>query len=63
MDLEELKTKEWENAGAIALEIFKLEGNIPDKRTKEYNEWKEKVNFLYEKYNEVANFAAFKLIK
>jgi len=63
MDLEELKAKEWENAGEVIIQIFKLEGDIPDGRTKEYEEWKQKVNFLYETSNKMTNFAAFKLIK
>lgn len=63
MDLEALQAKEWKDAGELALEIFKLEDEIPDKRKKEYEEWRKKINFLFAEYNKLTNFAAFKLIK
>lgn len=63
MDLEELKSKEWKDAGELIPLIFKLEDEVPDKRKKEYDIWKDKINFLYLQYNKMAEFAAFKQIK
>ena len=60
---EDFFKQEFTGCGGIILEIWKLEDNCPDKRTKEYEEWKKKINFLYESYNKISNFGAFKTIK
>lgn len=53
-------SKEYINLGQVHSEIEKLENNIPDKRTKEYEKWKTKVNFLIDVYNKLASFKSFK---
>ncbi len=60
MEEEEFYTKEFSNLGEIDILIEKMENNIPDKRTKDYEEFKNKINFLFEKYNKLAKFKAFK---
>ena len=60
---EELKEKKYINAGEINQDIEELEKLQPDGRTKEYNEWEEKINYLYGIYNKMINFAAYKIIK
>lgn len=59
---EELKNRVFINCGEVNIEIVKLENNIPDKRTKEYLEWKEKFNYLCGKYNEMVDDKIYKLI-
>lgn len=53
---------EYINLGHLQEEIFKLEDSIPDKRTKDYFVWKEKINYLYTLYNKNSGFKAFKLL-
>jgi len=60
MDEEEFYTKEFSNLGEIDALIEKMESNIPDKRTKDYNLWVDKINFLIEKYNNNMKFKAYK---
>ena len=52
--------KEYLNLGEVNNEIEKLESSIPDKRTKDYEEWKIKINFLIDIYNRLGSFKAFK---
>lgn len=54
------KNKEYSNLGEIDMDIEKLENSIPDKRTKQYQLWKEQMNFLIDTYNKTAEFRAFK---
>ena len=63
MDIEELMSIKFENAGHILPLIHQLEGEEPDKRKKEWRQWQEKINFLFDKYNKTVEFPAFKLIK
>lgn len=60
---EELLEKKYVNAGEINFDIEALEKEQPDGRTKEYSEWVEKINYLFDLYNKSVNFAAYKLIK
>jgi hypothetical protein len=53
-------SKQYVNLGEVNAEIEKLEASIPDKRTKEYENWKTKVNFLMDMYNRLASYKAFK---
>lgn len=53
-------SKEYLNLGQVNAEIEKMEANMPDKRKKEYNQWKTKVNFLIDIYNKLASYKAFK---
>ncbi len=55
-----LFSKEYLNLGHINDAITELETSIPDKRTKDYEEWKKKVNFLIDMYNSRASFKSFK---
>lgn len=55
-----LFSKVWVNAGEINLAIEKLESIIPDKRTKDYQGWLKKVNFLIDLYNKEIKFKAYK---
>ena len=52
--------KEYLNLGEVNNEIEKLESSIPDKRTKDYEAWKTKINFLIDVYNRLGSFKAFK---
>ncbi len=52
--------REWTNLGEINNKIEEMENNIPDKRTKEYEEFKTKVNFLIDLYNKNAHYKSFK---
>jgi hypothetical protein len=52
--------KEWLNLGELNNEIEKMENNIPDKRTKDYESWKNKINFLIETYNALASYRNYK---
>lgn len=53
--------KEYLSLGEVNNEIEKLENVIPDKRKKqEYEQWKTKINFLIEIYNNLAHFKSFK---
>jgi len=52
--------KKYENLGEINSIIEKLESSIPDKRTKDFDIWKEKINFLFDLYNKSCKFKAFK---
>ena len=63
MNIEEIMSKSYENLGHISFDIFELEDTEPDKRTKEHKEWKEKINFLFDKYNTLANDYIYKLLK
>lgn len=62
MDFDELKEINFINCGHIQNEINKLEDNPIDKRTKDYLVYKEKLNYLYKKYNNLAQFKAYKLL-
>lgn len=53
-------SKQYLNLGEVNAEIEKMEADIPDKRTKEYEKWKEKVNFLINIYNTLGHFRVFK---
>jgi hypothetical protein len=53
-------SKEYLNLGEVNNAIEKMEANIPDKRTKDYEKWKEKVNFLIDIYNRLGSYKAFK---
>ena len=53
-------SKQYVNLGEIHTEIEKLEAVIPDKRTKDFEKWKTKVNFLIGMYNKLGSFKAFK---
>jgi len=55
--------KQYLNLGELNGEIEKLEGKVPDKRTKEYEFWKIKYNFLVDTYNKLGNFKSFKRIE
>lgn len=52
--------RKFSNLGEIDMEIEKLENSLPDKRTKEYQSWKKKINFLIDTYNSQIGFKAFK---
>ncbi len=53
-------SKQYTNLGEVNAEIEKLEASVPDKRTKEYEKWKYKVNFLIDIYNKLGSFKSFK---
>lgn len=53
-------TRTYTNLGEINNKIEELESNVPDKRTKEYQTWMKKVNFLIDLYNKNGNFKAYK---
>lgn len=55
--------KKYENCAQVDEDIEKLENEIPDKRTKEYREWKEKMNYLFLLYNKFVKFKAFAPIR
>ena len=57
---EEFYKKEYQNLGEIDSIIEKMEASIPDKRTKDFDIWKEKINFLFDMYNKSGKFKAFK---
>lgn len=59
---EDFFNQEFENCGHVQREIIKLEDNPPDKRTKEYLVYRDKLNYLYIKYNELGEFKAYKLL-
>ena len=59
---EEFFNQEFENTGAVIPLIHKLEDEEPDKRTKDWKIWKDKINFLYLQYNKLATFKAFKTL-
>jgi hypothetical protein len=61
--MEEEEIKEYVNCGDLQDDIDYLEDHIPDKRTKEYRDWMEKINNLMKKYNSSANEKIYKLIK
>lgn len=63
IDNEEFYARTFLNAGEIDLEIEKLETEKIDKRSKEFKEWKNKMNFLIEKYNNEVGHKAMKIIK
>ena len=63
MNEEEFFNQEFENCRQVQQVIDELEDNCPDRRTKEYNKWKEKINFLFESYNFFCKFTAYKKIK
>lgn len=62
MEEEEFFNKVYVNAGELDLEIQKLELFEPDKRTKEFKSWKDKINHLYKLYNAMVKFKCYKLI-
>jgi len=53
----------YENCGDLDQIIEEWEKEIPDKRTKEYVVWKEKMNYLYREYNKLVKFKCYKPIK
>ena len=63
MEEEEFFKREFTNCGEIIPEIHKLEDNVPDKRTKEYNKWETQINHLFSLYNKMAQFKAFNMFK
>ena len=50
------------NAGEVQQEIEKLEkkGETIDKRTKEFDIWREEINILFDLYNKEVGFKAYK---
>ena len=52
--------KKYENLGEIDSTIEKMESSIPDKRTKDFDIWKDKINFLFDLYNKSGKFKAYK---
>lgn len=62
MDYTKYSTKEYKFAGELDEDIEYLEANSPDKRTKEYSEWKTVINSLYARYNEIVGFKCYKQI-
>lgn len=53
-------TRQYANLGEIAFKIEDLEANVPDKRTKDYQLFCKKINYLIDLYNSGAKFKAFK---
>lgn len=58
-----LFSREYANLGEINNAIEKLEANPVDKRTKEYEQYKTKFNFLVDLYNSRASYKSFKKIE
>ncbi len=58
-----LFSREYANLGEINSAIEKLESNPVDKRTKEYEQYKTKFNFLVDLYNARASYKSFKKIE
>lgn len=60
LSISELK---FENCGDLDELIEEMEKLVPDKRKKkEYIDWKNKINYLYQNYNKLAKFKCYKLI-
>jgi len=55
--------EEFKDCGEIELKIEELEEQEPPKGTILHNEWKEKMNELFGKYNEFVQFCCYKLLK
>lgn len=55
--------KQYINLIDIQEEITKLEDNIPDKRTKLYKEWKDKINFFIDMYNAKSKYKSYNRVK
>jgi hypothetical protein len=56
----EFYDKSYTSLGELDSLIEKMENSIPDKRTKDYSSWVDKINFLIEKYNNNMKFKAYK---
>lgn len=54
--------KKYENAGELDMVIEELENKQPDKRTKEYRIWRNKINHLYSLYNTEVKHKIYKLL-
>jgi len=52
----------YDNLGQLQEEIDKLEDNIPDKRTKEYSLWTERINYLHNLYNSLSDDKLYKIV-
>ncbi len=63
MSEEEFFKREFENCGDVDREIEELENNEPAVGTIDHNNWEEKMNFLFEKYNKLSKFKAYRKIK
>lgn len=56
-----LFSKEFHNLGEIYFAIEKLEDEVPDKRRlHEFEIWRNKMNFLIDKYNNLCKFKCLK---
>jgi len=51
----------FENLGAIQAEIDYLEDNPIDKRTKEFKEYSERLDYLHNLYNQLSDNKLYKL--
>lgn len=60
---EDIFKKKFNNCVEVDDLIAELEEKCPDKRTKEYVIWKEKLNLLFQQYNTFVKFTCFKPIK
>lgn len=54
--------KEYENCGDLDELIQKIELEQPDKKTKEYSLWLNKINLLYMEYNKLVKFKCYKML-
>ena len=54
------KTKEYINIGQIEEDIIALEEIEPKKADKNYQLWCENINYLFDKYNFMSKFVAYK---
>lgn len=57
-----MKSEDFENAGQVSEIIEELLDNTPDKKSIDYEEWKNKINNLIDIYHEKCNFVVYKKI-
>lgn len=62
MDYTKFPSTEYKYAGELDMAIIHLENNEPDKRKAEWKEWRECINSLRLKYNEIVRFKCYKQI-
>lgn len=62
INLNEFKEKEYKSAGLLDNDILLLESNEPDKRTVGWKEWRDVINTLRLKYNEIMKMKIYKKI-